>query len=596
MAHSRMMRNFIILQEDEKDQSVSKDKVLSGYVKIETRPDRCRISFYAQNIKADQNRCYMALICYKKDAKQIINIGALSIGREGKCDTGVEFPINDIAGLGLNAEKIIGAAIYKEIQGRIVYLMYGFINGHVPKEDWKKFSKVKCKGMEKEEEKKPKLEIKKEEPVKEKSKNLEVKVKDECDDKDKKVEKECKKKDDFFDNEYIDATKCKDKDKDEKCDKDKDDDYKKYNHDHHDDDEHHDHHDNDEHHDHHDNDEHHDHHDNDEHHDHHDDDEHHDHHDDEHHDHHDDGENKECKKCSSMEQSVPTIEGVSDDIPLEMPLNITSMTADEGFINAVRSDENMSDNTNEQVIDDDIDSDLLRTLKLKAIESELEEVKEKICSINKKNEEAILAELKKFKELCLCQMQSVVQAVPKALGKEDKPKCDSKKRETNTFDDYEQKIDDARYDRLEKNNVYEIKGKVGEYFNRLLSGVKNDTESIKDIKYCKWYNIPVDSIQQMCNKDNLSKQGIIYKIMVNNYPYIIKNHHFMFGIKGDQEGNAKYLVYAVPGTNNVKDQPYGGKSGFVTWVQAANKEKGMGYWLMFYDYKNEILVVPMKEN
>ena len=83
-----------------------------------------------------------------------------------------------------------------------------------------------------------------------------------------------------------------------------------------------------------------------------------------------------------MEQSVPTIEGVSDDIPLEMPLNITSMTADEGFINAVRSDENMSDNTNEQVIDDDIDSDLLRTLKLKAIESELEEVKEKICSIN----------------------------------------------------------------------------------------------------------------------------------------------------------------------------------------------------------------------
>ena len=588
MAHSRMMRNFIILQEDEKDQSVSKDKVLSGYVKIETRPDRCRISFYAQNIKADQNRCYMALICYKKDVKQIINIGALSIGREGKCDTGVEFPINDIAGLGLNAEKIIGAAIYKEIQGRTVYLMYGFINGHVPKEDWKKFSKLKCKDMEKEEEKKPKLEMKKEEPVKEKAKNLEVKVKDKCDDKEIKVDKECKKKEDFFDNEYIDGTKCKDKDK--KCDKDKDDDHKKYDHDddHHDDyhdydDDHHDHdHHDDDHHD----DDHDDHHDDD-----HDHDDHHDH-DDDHHDHDD----KKCKKCSSMEQSVPTIEGVSDDIPLEMPLNISSMSADEGFINAVRSDENITGNTNNHVIDDDFDSDLLRTLKLKAIESELDEVKEKICSINKKNEEAILDELKKFKDLCLSQMQAVVQAVPKALAKEDKAKCDSKKRETNTFDDYEQKIDDARSARLEKNNVYEIKGKVGEYFNKILSGVQNDTESIKDIKYCKWYNIPVNSIQQMCDKDNLSRQGIVYKLMVNNYPYIIKNHHFMFGIKGDHEGNAEYLVYAVPGTSDVKDQPYGGKSGFVTWVQAANKEKGMGYWLMFYDYKNEILVVPMKEN
>ena len=151
MAHSRMMRNFIILQEDEKDQSISKDKVLSGYVKVETKLDRCKISFYAQNIKADENKCYMALICYKKETKQIVNIGTLPIGKEGKCDTNIEFPINDIAGLGFSAEKIIGAAICKEIQGKVVYLMYGFINGHVPKEDWKKFSSVKCKEADKQE-------------------------------------------------------------------------------------------------------------------------------------------------------------------------------------------------------------------------------------------------------------------------------------------------------------------------------------------------------------------------------------------------------------------------------------------------------------
>ena len=68
----------------------------------------------------------------------------------------------------------------------------------------------------------------------------------------------------------------------------------------------------------------------------------------------------------------------------------------------------------------------------------------------------------------------------------------------------------------------------------------------------------------------------------------------MIGFKCDDEGRVKYLVYAVPGTKDKLEQPYGGKSGFVTWMPYSKKGKDYGYWLMFYDFKNSMIVVPMK--
>ena len=51
MAHSKLYRNFIILQEDERGYSSSDDKALSGYAKVEAKGDKCKVSFYAQNLK-----------------------------------------------------------------------------------------------------------------------------------------------------------------------------------------------------------------------------------------------------------------------------------------------------------------------------------------------------------------------------------------------------------------------------------------------------------------------------------------------------------------------------------------------------------------
>ena len=76
MAHNKLYRNFIILQEDEREYSSSNDKALSGYAKIEAKGEKCKISFYAQNLKQDDDYS-IVLICCKKDLKQIIDFGPL---------------------------------------------------------------------------------------------------------------------------------------------------------------------------------------------------------------------------------------------------------------------------------------------------------------------------------------------------------------------------------------------------------------------------------------------------------------------------------------------------------------------------------------
>ena len=96
----------------------------------------------------------------------------------------------------------------------------------------------------------------------------------------------------------------------------------------------------------------------------------------------------------------------------------------------------------------------------------------------------------------------------------------------------------------------------------------------------------------MCNISNYNKYTIAYFPMINNYPYIKKYGHFILGYKCDEKGNLKHIVYGVPGKKSIDEQPYGGKTGFVTWMKS--DDNGIGYWLMFYDYKTSTIVVPME--
>ena len=349
---SRLYRNFVILQEDERGHSSSEDKTLSGYSKIEAKGDNCKISFYVQNLRSDDKYCMM-VICSKRETKQIINLGPIEISQTGKGEATREYYISNIGGADIAFDRVAGAAIAKVAGDEYIYIMYGFLNGQQPSDDWKNYKVVK--GLE---------------------------------GKRKSIEKESKKVD------------------------------------------------------------------------------------------------------------------------------------------------------------------------LKKEEKRTEDIKEKS---NK--------------------------------TKEAKVKNTSKESIRGKFDKYE---DDIEAIKEFDPKTCPIKGSMGEYFEAIAEGFEEYKEEFNEIKYTKWYKVPVKDLYEMCNMSNYNKYTLAYYPMLNYYPYIKKHGYFMLGYKCDSKGNLTHIVYGVPGKKDKDCQPYDGKTGFVTWMKCKEGDEDMGLWLMFYDFKNSTVVVPMQ--
>lgn len=344
MAQNKLYRNFIILQESERSEAT--DKAQSGYAKVEARADKCKITFYTQNLR-DDKKYSMALICNKKDLKQIVKLGPLEVNSLGKGESSKEYNINNIAGLNMSYDKISGAGIYTEKDGEKVFVLYGFINGEQGGENWTKMK-------------------------------------------------------------FVDA----------------------------------------------------------------------------------------------------------------------------------QEDDTMSEK--------------------KQIKVKVEEKKEKIKEKDTKH-----------------------------IHKEEHKKSD--KGGKVDFDEYEKKIKEECD--VDPDN-FKIRGAIGEYFEGIVSDFREEKNIYKDIKYCKWYKVPVNDLDDMCQITNYNKYTVAFYPMINYYPYIKRYGHFMLGYKCDSKGNLKYIVYGIPGKKDRDEQPYAGKTGFVTWIN--NNDEEVGCWIMFYDFKNCNIVVPMQ--
>ena len=419
-SNNKLYRNFIILQEDERGYSNASDKTLSGYSKVEARAERCKISFYAQNLKKDTDDYHMILICCKKDCKQIIDLGKIAISDSGKGEMTKEYDASNIGGLGVSFDKICGAALAKMKDGVPIYVMCGFLNSEQPSDNWKNYKVVKCNEHKPTTmEKKPK--------------------KDECKD-DKKVYKKQEKKTD----------KCE--------------------------------------------------------------------------------EIYEHKKRGD------------DDTPVE--------------ISSISKEENVDKEEEKPNVEEKINRE--------------EEKTNREDEKTNREEEKPNVEEERFK----------IEEAPYAPRENLRGK----------FDDYEEQIEAVKeFDP----DVSEIRGSIGEYFEAVADGFQRCKNKYKEVKYTKWYKIPVNDLYEMCNMSNYNKYTLAYYPMLNYYPYIKKHGYFMLGYKCDSEGNLKYIVYGVPGKKDKDEQPYDGKTGFVTWVKDKNSDD-VGCWLMFYDYKNSTVVVPMQ--
>ena len=153
-------------------------------------------------------------------------------------------------------------------------------------------------------------------------------------------------------------------------------------------------------------------------------------------------------------------------------------------------------------------------------------------------------------------------------------------------------------DKEDKKHDYDIgdypKGAMGDFFKTVAQGFDEMTDFSKEIKWCKWYKVPVSSLENMYDFSDYNKYTIAYYPMICYYPYIRNHKSFMLGYKCDSTGKMKYIVYGIPGTKSKVHQPYGGKTGFVTWISNSENDE-MGHWLMFYDFKKSTIVVPLKK-
>ena len=443
MAHNKLYRNFIILQEDEKTHAASGEKALSGYAKIEAKGDKCKISFYAQNLKREEKYSIL-LICYKKDMKQIVDLGVLEISDIGKGEASKEYYVNNIAGLDFSYDKISGAAICKYVGGELTYLMYGFMNGENVGDSWKK-----CKVLKHIDKNKEVIEVKEVKEVK------------------KEVKEEVKK---------VEEVKCVEP-------------------------------------------------------------EHKEHHEEkEHKDHHEDKCKDEMKdKCK-------------DEVKDKCKYEVKDKCKDD--------DKDYHEEIKKKDKHDECKEDHHK-----------EEKEEKCENINYSKQ--------KYTENMGCMGAC--------------KKRDAVESEEYRFDEYEaQIVEEKELDPYD----FEMRGSLGEFFENIIKDFEEVKNKFKEIKYCKWYKVNIKSLDDMCNISNYNKYTIAYYPMLNYYPYIKKYGYFMLGYKCDEKGNLKYIVYGVPGKKDKDEQPYAGKTGFVTWM-SGDKDKE-GCWLMFYDYKNSTVVVPMK--
>ncbi|MDP4177698.1 MAG: hypothetical protein Q8900_05075 [Bacillota bacterium] len=433
-------RYFIILQEEEKGYSLASDKLPSGYAKLEIKNDKCKISYYVQNLKKERQPYFMILICYKKGVEKVINLGELNIDDYGRTEISREYQSDNIGGSNISVDKVVGAAIVK-FDGKFIFsVMSGFSVSEIP--EWKNLT-VFTQAVEKVEEK--------------------IEVKSEFDKYESIIET---MKENPVNNHA---------DKEENALK----------------------------------------------------------------------ENLEPVSVNDGNKAVETLsENDSDQITETFAENDVLENAEPDTENKTRHEEENA--TQEQI--------------QKIIEQEPN------IKINEESPEEQIPEMQNYEEPSQeIQNEEITEKL--------KPECYSCNKKTENY------------------------LSVNKFFTGVVEEFKELGDLCHEIKRCKWYEAEVKSVEYLYDTSNYDRYVVAYYPMLSYYEYIKSYGHFVLGYKCNINGELKYIVYGIKGRRHRKDQPFGGKTGFVTWIplkEDEENEDSLGYWLLFYDYKNTVVVVPVK--
>ena len=613
-------RYFIILQQDENGYSLASDKLPSGYTKLETKNDKCKISYYVQNLKKEHEPYYMALICNKKDAKKLIKLGMMNIDDYGRAEITHEYSVDNVAGSNISVDMVTGAAIVKFVDTNIISVMSGFSTTDIPS-DWKGFKVIEVTRQLEEsnenvsEDKSEPKDVKKEkveviaEVIKEDSREDKQEEKNIFEEYEKKIEEvketapieEIREKireeiREELRREIIEEVRKEviDENKDKVV---------------------------------------------------------------------EEADNRnEVKEESVVKEELPVKEEVlvrEEKLEEENKIN-TKEESDE---------ERVEESTEENRIE--VVEETAQRLEgtTDKIEEPAERVEENFQNIEEpiKIEETLeeRAEIKEQEEDELKAEENIQSNIIDSDEVRDKHKCKHEDKEKHDdhkckhedkekYDDHECKHEDkekhddheckhegkdkhddhmCKYEDKDKHDDHKCKheekseyhdhkcdhychkdyydeykqdydpehdcpkGTLGDFFKALAEEFEEVKDACKEIKKCKWYKVPIKNLDELCNQTNYNKYTVVYYPMISYYPYIKNHGYYLLGYKYDSTGKMKYLVYGIPGKKKKTEQPYGGKSGFVTWVPVKpgeEREDDMGHWLMFYDFRTSTIVIPMK--
>ena len=492
-------RYFIILQEEEKGYSLDSAKIPSGYAKLEMKNNKCKVSYYVQNLRKEKQPYYMILICGKKDVNKIIKVGKLNIDDYGRVDISHEYDIENIADTGISSEKIIGAAIVKFLDTNVISIMSGFSTTDKPN-GWKNYKLADSNKEKKEtraddvinefDEYEQSIEL-----IKAKSdevvEHLEVQ-----ENVDKEVE--TKPRGNTENVEQVEAQK----NVDEKVDK--------------------------------------------------------------------EVETKPRGNTENVEQ-VEAQKNVDEKVDKEVETKPRGNTEN---VEQVEAQKNVDKEVDKEVgTDPRVNIENVEQLEnQKNVE---EEVDKKVDAVQRVIAKSVEISEQLEEEIEVNKPEDVFDV------NRDKNKKQHKKDECND----------------KENNYYKEeypKGAMGDFFKTVVQDFDEVSDFSNEIKWCKWYKVPVHNLENMYDLSDYNKYTIAYYPMICYYPYIRNYKSFMLGYKCDSSGKVKYIVYGIPGTKAKAHQPYGGKTGFVTWISDKENDE-MGHWLMFYDFKKSTIVVPLKK-
>lgn len=504
-------RYFIILQEDDRGFALASDKLPSGYAKLEIKNDRCKITYYVQNLKKDKEPYYSILIGGKKDVKKIIKLNNLNIDDNGRAEVSYEYPVDNIANSDVAIDKIVGAGIAKFANRTLVSVMSGFSSTDIP--DWKSYPLIENEAE------KETVEEKAKEAVEAPRKEIEVQASE---------TRQVKSSFDQYE-EQIEASKVRGSDETQAN--------KVIT--------------------------------------------------------QGPGETEPQERSENKGKEENVDDNIADDTSSEIPPAGEAYLRDdadaeedeEENIYSSREDTDVEDSSEEDDVDDAEDGleDLNRHKK------DNKKLCEDDCDYKKKYKvlKEKYSDLKAKYEDCKCKLEKV-EHVEKQVEKAEE-KCEEKKEIKELKDIKEVKEYKDKKD-------YPV-GNVGEFFMNIVKGFGEIENQCNEIKRCRWFKVPVGRVEDLYDTSDYNKYNVVYYPMISYYPYIKKYGHYLLGYKCDPSGTMKYLVYGVPGMKSSSEQPFSGKSGFVTWIpmkEGDEREGSMGYWLMFYDYKTSTIIIPTK--